>query len=247
VLKNCIFTNNVADQGGVYWHGGVGAPQIIGCRFIENTAVSGGAVFFINSPGPALISDCVFERNTASVSGGAIYTYHFQVSIEDCVFDGNSAGSQGGAVYVTQSYPTSVTRATFVGNGAATGGGIATTAFSTLTIDQTIVAYSTGGGAAYVDGLSTLNFGCSNLYGNTGGDWTGPLSGQGGINGNFSLDPLFCSFGSADYTLRDTSPCAPSHHPDDAACGTIGRFGVGCASVPVESRTWGVIKAMFSK
>jgi predicted outer membrane repeat protein len=247
VVKNCLFINNTADRGGAYWYGGVGAPHIVGCRFVENTALNGGAMYLINSPGPALVSDCVFERNSATGSGGAIFTYHFGVSIESCVFDANSASAQGGAVYVTRSHPTSVTGVTFVRSSASSGGAIATTALSTLTVDQSILAFGTGGGAAHVDATSALSFRCSDIYGNVGGGWTGPIAAQAGNNGNLSLDPLFCSLESADYTLREDSPCAPNHHPDNVACGTIGRFGVGCAIVPTRSRTWGAIKAIYRK
>ncbi|MCK4680296.1 T9SS type A sorting domain-containing protein, partial [bacterium] len=46
-----------------------------------------------------------------------------------------------------------------------------------------------------------------------------------GINGNFSLDPLFCDAGNGDFTLAGDSPCLPPNN----SCGVlIGAHGQGC-------------------
>lgn len=247
ILKNCRFITNTADRGGAYWYGGVGAPQIVDCRFVENTAANGGAVYLINSPGDALIANCTFTNNSATVNGGAIFTYNFRLTIDACVFGDNSASSQGGAAYITRSQPTSITACTFAQNGATNGGAVASTAFSALNVDRSILVFGPSGEAVYVDATSTVTLGCSDIYGNAGGDWTGPIADQAGSNGNFAADPLFCSLGSADYELQTGSPCAPNNHPDNVMCGTIGRFGVACGTVSIAPRSWGAIKAMYRK
>jgi hypothetical protein len=53
----------------------------------------------------------------------------------------------------------------------------------------------------------------------------GCIAGQVGINGNFSLDPLFCDTASSDFSLFVLSPCAPANN----SCGVlIGALDDGC-------------------
>ena len=79
-------------------------------------------------------------------------------------------------------------------------------------------------------------------FGNLGGDWTGAIAGQLGVNGNFSLDPEYCP---GESTLDRDSPCAPDNHPDNEDCGLIGAQMVNCGSVATEHETWGAIKALY--
>ena len=52
---------------------------------------------------------------------------------------------------------------------------------------------------------------------------------------------LFCGLETSDLSLYDNSPCSP----DSSGCGQlIGAIGVECES-PVETSTWGRIKATF--
>jgi len=74
---------------------------------------------------------------------------------------------------------------------------------------------------------------CSDVWGNTQGNWTGCLQGQNGINGNISSDPKFCGTANPDepYALRSDSPCAPENNP---ACGQVGAWPVGCLAEGVD-------------
>jgi hypothetical protein len=106
------------------------------------------------------------------------------------------------------------------------------------------VAFGTGYEALFVDAYSTMALGCTDLYGNGGGDAL--PAGVIDNGGNFSADPMFCgSVESYDYELHGDSPCAPGNHPDAAQCDLIGALPVGCGNVPVDFRTWGTIKAMY--
>ncbi len=107
---------------------------------------------------------------------------------------------------------------------------------STTWVYNTITAFnnaSAAGGVAchHETGLPHPNDGhaelyCSDVYGNAGGDWVDCIWNQGGQNGNFSADPLFCDPDNGDFGLRSASPCAPQQNPD---CGLIGAHDVGCA------------------
>jgi predicted outer membrane repeat protein len=246
IVKNCVFVNSWAEQGAAFWHGGVGTVRIFDCAFRNNTADRGGAVVLVNSPNNSVVSGCTFENNTATNDGGALLAYNFLVSINDCLFVGNTAATNGGAVEINNSYPTLITGCTFSGNSASNGGGLASVITSTVTVDRSIIAYSTAGGGAHVDGTSSITFSCTDIFGNVGGDWTGAFAGQLGTNGNISIDPRFCSVGAGDFYLQESSPCAPGNHPDGDNCGLIGRFGVACGTVEIKESTWGAIKSLYA-
>ena len=86
---------------------------------------------------------------------------------------------------------------------------------------------------------------CSDVFGNTDGDWVGCLSGQGTLNGNFSADPLFCNRSEYDLTLAAYSPCLPGNHPAGWDCGLIGALGQGCGPVALTAQTWARVKARY--
>jgi hypothetical protein len=94
-------------------------------------------------------------------------------------------------------------------------------------LENTIIASSiTGGAVVCFSGDITLT--CCDIYGNGGGDWTGCIAGQYGINGNVSVDPLFCAPGDTNFHLSSDSPCLVGE------CGRIGAYGAGCLG----SRPW---------
>ncbi len=252
-LRDCVFEGNSALSGGGLW----GGKEITDCRFDQNYAFldgggcipSGGAV-----PGAAVIH-CEFHRNSASRRGGGLYWITFQelviedswfsgnyasegggvfmyndrsASVSGCTFEQNTAGSTGGGVAVTgpaTSLHVMFSRCTLVGNGAPLGGGVISGL--PVSIENSIIAFGAGGEAIRCQAVPPV-LSCTNIYGNAGGDWTGCIADQLGINGCFSADPLFCNAVAGDYTLAETSPCAPAHSP--VGCGLIGAHPVACAA-----------------
>jgi len=87
-----------------------------------------------------------------------------------------------------------------------------------------LIAFNSGLGVELV-GDSIVDLACCDLYGNTGGDWIGPIASQFGASGNLSVDPEFCDVSAGDYTLNLTSPCALENNVE---CGQIGARPVGC-------------------
>lgn len=247
VLRNCVFRGNHADRGGAIWFGGHGSPQFVNCVFEANTATTGGAVYAVNTPYTVGFSGCVFRGNEASSRGGAFFGYNVPYRVEDCVITGNFSVLDGGAMDLTDCYPSStISRCTFYRNGSASGGGISLLGSMSLTVNHTIIAMSENGGAVALQPNTSMTLSCSDLFGNAGGDWAGPIAGQLRVNGNFSADPLFCNAQSLDLTLNAGSPCAPGNHPDGFACGLIGARSVACGGVPVEERSWGAIKTLWA-
>ena len=101
--------------------------------------------------------------------------------------------------------------------------------------------------ASVVDAVTcaagTIVFRCSDIFGNTGGDWVACIQGQLGTEGNFSRDPLFCKPEEPDLRLRPDSPCLPGDHPDGVDCGLLGAVEGACPVSPAKPSTWGRIKA----
>ena len=87
--------------------------------------------------------------------------------------------------------------------------------------ENCIFAYNRGFPVAAGDCIAS----CCDVYGNEAGDYIWGLSGQEGVRGNFSADPVFCDTLGGDLHVRANSPCAPW---DGNPCGLVGALGVGC-------------------
>jgi hypothetical protein len=117
-------------------------------------------------------------------------------------------------------------------------------------IDRCVVAFNGPGDAIGCIESGNPLLQCTDIWGNTDGDWVGCISGLEGTAGNFGADPLFCDWIAGDLSLHSDSPCLPGNHPAGAACGLIGAFDVGCTvtSVPAgrtEEISWGALKKLF--
>ncbi len=130
-------------------------------------------------------------------------------------------------------------------NAAQQGGAIHTYVVGTGTLENTVLAFAIEGGAFFGEGSgSHLDLACCDIYGNAGGDWTGSIANQLGVNGNICADPFFCDEPNLDFSLREDSPCAP-FTPPNPECDQIGAWPVGCGPTPSLATTWGQIKTLF--
>jgi hypothetical protein len=88
--------------------------------------------------------------------------------------------------------------------------------------------------AMTIDGSQpdTLLVACTDIFGNTTGDWVGPLASFANTAGNLSVDPEFCAPDTGDYHLQADSPLAAANN---IVCGTIGRLDVNCPADPGSS------------
>jgi len=165
-------------------------------------ANAGGALYCENAA--LSITDCVFDGN-AAVYGGAIACRACTLRIADCSFVHNSASDRAAAIYIYY--------------------------YTDLDLDHSLIALSSQGEAIYCNYSPSIAIACCDLYGNAGGDWTGGIADQEGVNGNFSADPLFCDPDGGNYHLHEDSPCAPSQAP--SGCDLVGALGVDCAATAV--------------
>jgi len=215
-IENSVFENNSA----TYYGGGImlwytSLVEIYNCTFSSNQAGAGGAIAIRHSV--VDIQDCLFDDNLARGSdesepmGGAIHAVACSLGIENATIVNNIVLAElpwppeygfGGGISVLFNAFTTVSHSLFVGNSAPEGSSV----------------------GCYVSQPPTLT--CSDIYGNAGGDWTGCIENQIDMNGNFSLNPLFCD----NFHISSASPCAPANN----ACGElIGALGIGCATEPL--------------
>ncbi len=108
---------------------------------------------------------------------------------------------------------------------APNGGNISSDCSANVALMGCIVASSAGGVGVYVDDSSGASIVCTDIHGNAGGDWVGPIAELLGQDGNICEDPLFCDPEGGDFTLAAGSPCLPDFNPD---CGLMGAHGLGC-------------------
>ncbi len=227
---DCVFENNsgvfpAGDRG----HGGAFLGQGAGfsftrCRFSGNQAVLGGAVAIVG--GSLTITDCEFLYNVSAGDGGAVHMGRGDAAITGCVLVGNEAAGRGGGVYVQQG-SASMVSCTFFRNRAPEGSGAYSEPGSAADFRHCIIAGGYDGAAVGGRDDADVSLSCCNLFGNEGGDWTGPIADLRDADGNMDADPLFCDPDVYDLGLHFLSPCAEGSNEE---CGQIGALGVSCGS-----------------
>jgi hypothetical protein len=94
VLRNCLFQNNSASQGGGLSNQN-GNPILINCSFLSNSAGSGGGLYNNGenrTPTAAALINCSFQGNKADTPGWAIYNLNskrMNVNLTNCVLFDN--------------------------------------------------------------------------------------------------------------------------------------------------------------
>lgn len=226
-LMRCRFSNNSAGPYGGAMACINSTPTLIFCTFYDNSSQYYSGAIHCYASTKAIINNCMFSANSADDRGGAISCDSSScVTMFCCTFSGNSA-EYGGGLYCMRQSVALLDRCTFYGNSANYGGGLACDS-SSVNLMNTIITFCTSGEAIYCGTESyAYLLKCNDIYGNAGGDYVGCLAGQNGIEGNISLDPLFCDLENENFRLQEDSPCAPftSPNPD---CDLIGAWPVGC-------------------
>lgn len=217
------------------------SASVENCRFVGNTGrVVVAAGMAGQGYGSITVRDCDFRSNPSTALS---CDYKCSASAERCVFYQN-----GRVLAVGDDAHGSLSRCTLVGNSGGTGGVVRGAdhdyMMSSISITGCILAFNVG--TSVVCNMSTLSVSCTDIWGNTGGDYVGCATDLNGVGGNFSADPLFCDYPSGDLTLQANSPCLPGNHPNGSDCGTIGSTEATCSNA-TEPTTWGRIKALFGK
>ncbi len=227
-LTYCMFVENGAhDGGGAAFE--TSSAELVNCRFFNNgpagnEVVTGGGLYIWMSA--LRLSDCEFRGNSADHGGGVFCGMASDVlSITNCLFTKNVSRLDSGGGLAAGHSTLLIESCSFSENSAPRGSGIEFYACS-ASVNRSIVSYGLIGEAVYCSlPGGELNFSCSDIYANAGGDWADCIADQQAINSNFSLDPEFCDTAAASYYLTSTSPCAWTNSPCSSQ---IGAMGVGC-------------------
>ena len=117
---------NARQGGGLFCQSSQGpiGPNIVNCRFDNNTSNTEGGAVYIDEATPTFVN-CVFSQNRSGARGGA-------VSVEgegtptfiNCLFEANEITFFGGAVFVGTSDGATFIGCAFQGNRASNGGAL---------------------------------------------------------------------------------------------------------------------------
>ena len=118
-VKNCIFTNNSAGDGGAICNDQIGDNlTVTNSNFIDNYAHWGGA---IANYGNLNLKSSTFTDNSAVSHGGAILNYNSCIlNVSNTIFNGNSATTAGA---IDNSGNLTLTNSNFTNNTASNYGG----------------------------------------------------------------------------------------------------------------------------
>ena len=138
-VRNCVFTNNLAAQGGGAIYTYRGTVDVRNSKFKNNgAATDGGAIY--SYEGTVKVHNSTFTRNSSDVDGGeahghggAIYNYAGTVKVHNSTFNNNNkaakarkhGGSEGGAIFINEG-TVEVRGSAFKNNHAFNGGAIYT-------------------------------------------------------------------------------------------------------------------------
>ena len=260
-VYDCCFKNNAAWKGGAVYLENDSSPRFEDVEFIANAANDGGAVYssgghptflrasFVDN----LAIDYLHESyGWEAGNGGAVADFSSIAHFEDCLFARNIAefapewagfgeSGRGGAVFSSSSNSYFL-GCTFYGNLAQDfegydqnfGGALyfSDSGDNEVNISCCIVADSFEGGGIYAASAAAVpDIGCSDVWGNDDGNYTGACPDFTGQWGNISEDPQFCAPCLGDFKLSERSPCLPWNND----CGELmGVFGEGCTSTVVD-------------
>lgn len=221
-VENCVFENNSADTHGGAIRIALCWPLIRNCTFRDNEGVNGGGGAIEASFGASpVVAGCLFENNSARWGGAISVRMGGSVSVLASRLVGNVAAGDlgyGGAVFADNGSVVGLVNVILSGNRARFGGGVACFASSQVNLDNVTVtdnaATVLGGGMIMIDasphitntifafnqgaaiglaGASDPDISCTNLFGNTGGDWSSAVIATSNMLTNYAYDPLFCS------------------------------------------------------
>jgi hypothetical protein len=261
IVDNIIGHNTTGEgPGTVRMGGGICCQDENSATIRRNTinrnwaAQAGGGIYC--AAGRMRISHNTIARNSAADGGGIGCMGATAAAIRHNVMALNAARATGGGIGCYGGSTPMVEGNTISGNRAGGGGGIYCASSSSLTVINSIVAFSARGRGVQSNGALSMRF--SNVYGNAGGNYAG-MADPTGTDGNISEDPLFADAPGGDFHLRsrggrwdpgasgwvidvDHSPCIDVGDPaspwQDEPAPNFGRVNMGAYGNTAEASKW---------
>ena len=181
IIIGCVFESNSASSGG----GGAidcsfdSSPLIQGCEFRSNSASWGGALSCRGSSSPVIFA-VMFEANSATGNkgyGGAVFAdFGSNPVFGQSTYFGNTA-RYGGAFACLSGAETNLINCTVTGNRALILGGGLFIYNASPRVKNSIVAFQEGTGITTAGGAAPV-ITCSDIFGNSRGDWVGGIAAQ---------------------------------------------------------------------
>jgi CSLREA domain-containing protein len=222
-VSNSIFSDNSAsgiDSGGISG-GGIcnmdGTLTVSSSTFSGNSGSFGGSIVN-DGDGSLTVSNSTFSGNSASKYGGGIFNGNM-LTVSNSTFSGNSAIEYyGGGIYSGVGSTLTVSSSTFAGNSSVRGGGICNYK-STLTLINSILTDSTGGGDCVNNGGSPVIAMNNNLIKDTGTNACGLTNGtDGNIIGAAPLLGALADNGGSTKTMALLAGSPAINAGDAATC-----------------------------
>jgi len=232
VSDSAVSSNTGNSGGGIY--NLFGTVTVNDSTLDGNTALSSGGGIVALS-GTLTVTNSTLDGGSATNFGGGIYAFSSTLTVTDSILSANSANDGAGGIY-SGSSTVKVINSTLSGNSATnSGGGIFNGDSSALTVINSTLAENTAssnqGGGIYITSASTsATLNNSIVAGNTGGDCANAstLNAQNtliqdgtcitvGVNGNLSGDPLLSALadnGGATQTMA-LQPGSPAINAGD--------------------------------
>lgn len=224
-IEDCLFTGNEGVRGAVTAN--ASSPAIIECEFRQNIGERGAAIYLTSQASPR-IENCLFIDNE-SINGGAIMFGNSSPTMTRCLFWKNSSSVAGGTIWSGGTSVSTITNCTIVSSSSPSGAAIYADGSSVVTVANSSITMSLGSGVIECNAGGSVNLSCSNIAENSNGDWIGCVADQSDLDGNLSVDPLFCDVSGGFLWPLAASPLAAANN----SCAVlIGALDVGPEDCP---------------
>lgn len=240
-VSRSSFTQNIVSKSGensaIYGGGAILSENCVllidSSQFYGNQSPDRGGAIEVNG-GNVEFQNCRFANNTATF-GGAVFAYSSILTIGSSTLDSNRAyddwhvsGGEGGAVAVSGSqlyFYQSLLYHNSADSSESGERGLGAHVFALnamIDLEQTAMVFGLKAEAIAVgDTISTVNVACSNLFGNTLGDWVGPTASLQDLGGNLRADPHICEGATTPGSVAENSPLLAANNPCGLDIGLI--------------------------
>ncbi|MDD4857966.1 MAG: right-handed parallel beta-helix repeat-containing protein [Candidatus Krumholzibacteria bacterium] len=180
--------------------------------------------------GSGIITDNIFSNNETGI---------YMVESPGVVIENNLIQTTSGVGLIISSDASADIRFNTIVNNGYNVWLVNPVSVSTV-VRNNIIAQAGHWGVYIKGGPGTVSLSCNDIWGNASGTCTGLSTDCIGVDGNISLDPLFCS----GYYLHQESSCLGANTPALCNGDHMGCYPIAC-EVATQKQSWGKVKSIF--